>query len=362
MATFAGLIQRIRAGAFPHAATSAALAQSAVNRDLNGEAYALKLAKEKSIYKDVTNVNELPQIFHYWSNKHLRPIFEEYGCSNSDQFFAKYLLESVEQCAEQHPVFVSIGSGNCDAEVRIAQLLSKAGLTHFTIECLDMNPHMLQRGKEMAEREGMSKHIAFREGDFNKWKATRAYAGIMANQSLHHVLNLEGLFDEIKRALLPHAYFVTHDMIGRNGHQRWPEALDAVHQFWRELPEPYRYNRLLKRHEDLYVNWDCSSESFEGIRAQDILPLLLERFDFRLFIGFANIVDVFIDRGFGHNFDVEQDWDREYVDRLHAFDERGFQEGTLTPTHMAAVMSVQPAAERTYSRGLSPQQSVRQPM
>lgn len=330
-------------------------------RDLNSNAYEEKLAKEKSIYKDVANVNELPPIFHYWSNKHLRPMFEEYGFSSSDQFFATYLIESARRCSAQNPVFISIGSGNCDAEVRIAQLLLKAGLTEFTIECLDMNPHMLQRGREMADREGIAEHVAYVEGDFNKWKATRKYAGIMANQSLHHVLNLEGLFDEVRSALLPHAYFVTHDMIGRNGHQRWPEALDAVHQFWQELPESYRFNRLLNRHEDLYINWDCSSESFEGIRAQDILPLLLERFEFRLFIGFANIVDVFIDRCFGHNFDAEQEWDRQYVDKLHEFDERCFRDGSLKPTHMAAVMSVEPVSEHVYSRGLSPQQSVRAP-
>ncbi len=66
--------------------------------------------------------------------------------------------------------------------------------------------------------------------------------------------------------------FVTNDMIGRNGHQRWPEALEIVNQYWHELPEAYRYNKLLSRYEPEYMNWDCSTEGFEGIRAQDILP------------------------------------------------------------------------------------------
>ena len=80
-------------------------------------------------------------------------------------------------------------------------------------------------------------------------------------------------------------------MIGRNGHQLWPEALEIVHEFWRQLPERYRYNRALKRYEELYENWDCSLESFEGIRAQDILPLLLEYFHFQLFVGCGNVID-----------------------------------------------------------------------
>ena len=98
---------------------------------------------------------------------------------------------------------------------------------------------------------------------------------------------------------------------------------------------------------------------FEGIRAQDILPLLLERFDFPLFIGSCNVIDIFIDRSFGPNFNADQAWDRAFVDRLHAFDEQALQAGVLTPTHMMAVMTPQACAEHIYSRGLTPQKSMR---
>lgn len=324
-----------------------------------GDAYAVRLAVETKIYKDVEDINVLPEIFHYWSNKYLRPMLEEFGVSNPDQFFAKYLGESARRCGDASPVFVSIGAGNCDTEVRVAKLLKEAGLADFTIECLDMNRHMLQRGKEMAVREGVADHIAPIEGDFNKWRGAKQYNAVMANQSLHHVVNLEGLFDEVKRTLKPNGYFVTSDMIGRNGHQRWPEALEAVQKFWCELPQAYRYNRQLDRHEDVYQNWDCSVEGFEGIRAQDIMPLLLERFRFVLYVGFANVVDIFIDRSFGHNFNAEQEWDRAFVDRLHDYDEQAFKAGSLTPTHMMAVMTTGSTVQRSCSRGITPEKSVR---
>jgi SAM-dependent methyltransferase len=325
------------------------------------DAYAAKLAAETRIYKDVEDINVLPQIFHYWSNKYLRPMLEEFGFSNPDQFFAKYLRESASACGNDEPVFISIGAGNCDTEIRVAQLMKNAGLTRFVIECLDMNPHMLLRGRQMAEREGVAENIAFVEGDFNKWKTTKQYCGVLANQSLHHVLNLEGLFNEIKQALHPRGYFITSDMIGRNGHQRWPEALIEVQRFWQALPSEYRYNRQLDRHEEIYENWDCSLEGFEGIRAQDILPLLLERFDFYVYIGFSNVLDVFIDRSFGHNFNGDMEWDRAFIDRLHAFDEEALQRRALTPTHMMAVLTMQPSPQHFYARGLSPEDSVRKP-
>jgi len=89
--------------------------------------YKNQLAEETRIYRDVDNVNDLPPIFHYWSDTYVRPMLEEYGCSNPDQFFAKYLHESARQCGADSPVFLSIGAGNCDTEVRIAKLLKDAG-------------------------------------------------------------------------------------------------------------------------------------------------------------------------------------------------------------------------------------------
>ena len=65
--------------------------------------------------------------------------------------------------------------------------------------------------------------------------ADGSYDAVIANQSLHHVSNLEGLFAAIKDALSPQGRFITSDMIGRNGHMRWPEALDIIHDFWRQL-------------------------------------------------------------------------------------------------------------------------------
>ena len=73
---------------------------------------------------------------------------------------------------------------------------------------------------------------------------------------------------------------------------RWPEALAIVHELWKELPDRYKYNHQLKRLEIEYENWDCSRQGgFEGVRAQEILPLLLKKFHFDLFVGFGNVIE-----------------------------------------------------------------------
>lgn len=325
------------------------------------ESYQQKIESEKTRFASELDVHALPAIFHYWSHKYVRPLLEEAGVGHPDEFFAKFLDESAQATRrDAPPVFLSIGAGNCDTEVRVARLLLERQLSNFTIECLDLSPVMLERGRELAAREGVERHLRFTEGDFNRWKSSHAYDGVMANQSLHHVLNLEGLFDEVKLALAPGAGFVVSDMIGRNGHQRWPEALAHVERFWSELPLEFRHNMLLDRHEEEFVNWDCSVEGFEGIRAQDILPLLLERFNFQVFIGFGNVVDPFVDRCFGHHLDGDGKWDQRFIDRIHAVDEKGFRDGSLTPTHMMAVLKSSVQAHRIFSRGLTPEASVRQ--
>ncbi len=322
-------------------------------------AYRAKLAQEHARYKDMADVNALPPIFHYWSHTYLRPMVEEFDVRHPDEWFANHLHESAVRTGTDRPRFISIGAGNCDTEVRVAKLLRQKGLDGFVIECLDLNTHMLARGRELAKAEGVQSNVGFVEGDFNRWRADGRYDGVMASQSLHHVMALEDLFDEVRRALHPTGMFVISDIIGRNGHMRWPEALDDVQRFWQEMPTEYRYNRLLSRHEETYENWDCSDEGFEGIRAQDILPTLLERFEFYKFIGFANVIDPFIDRAFGHNFNADAEWDRAFIDRIHQLDEAGFADGRLKPTHMFAALTLSEPPQRQYSRGLSPEACVR---
>jgi SAM-dependent methyltransferase len=197
--------------------------------------------------------------------------------------------------------------------------------------------------------------------DLNTWNASQEYDAILANQILHHVLDLEHLFVEIKRSLKRGGSFVISDMIGRNGHQRWPEALATVREFWRKLPPSYRFSQRRLRYEETYEDHDCSGESFEGIRAQDILPLLLEHFHFELFIAFANLIDPFVDRDFGSNFDAAAWWDRRFIDQVNERDEKEIASGHIKPTHLLAVIGTDSSVPTLFHEPLSPRFCLRDP-
>jgi glycosyltransferase involved in cell wall biosynthesis/SAM-dependent methyltransferase len=325
------------------------------------DSYKKKILQELAIYQKQVNVHDLPDIYHYWSNKYLAPIFQEAGFKTIVEFFSSNLLAAKKRTNNAIANFVSVGAGNCDLEVAVARTLINNGFNNFTLECLEINPVMLERGKQIAKENGVLSNMHFMEVDFNSWTVSKEYDGVMANQSLHHVTRLEHLFDQIKTGLHENGSFVISDMIGRNGHQRWPEAMEIVNKYWSELPESYKFNVLLNRLETVYENWDCSKEGFEGIRAQDVLPLLLQRFECEKFIGFSNAIDIFVDRCFGHNFNRDLEWDRGFIDRVHNEDESGILSGKLKPTHMVAVFVKALNHPVYYSRGLDPARSVRSP-
>jgi len=312
--------------------------ESPAGSGIRNEGYRARLQAEESTYRDCAKVHDLPAIFHYWSERYLRPKVEPFGFNSPNGMFCRYLAEQCDRRRNGLLRFASIGSGNCDLEIELAVNLRAFGHSNFVIGCLDLNASMLKRGRDAGVAEGVADLLCFVQQDCNQWNPAHEYDAVIANQALHHVVNLEHLFSHIKRCLKPHGPFIISDIIGRNGNQRWPEALKIVNEFWRKLPPSYRFNQQLGRYEELYDNWDCSRGAFEGIRSQDILPLLLNHFHFRLFVGFANVIDPFVDRSFGHNFDATASWDRAFIDEVHERDEKEMLSGHIKPTHMLAVV------------------------
>ena len=322
--------------------------------------YSDKVLMELTNFQHLADVHALPDIYHYWSNKYLLPKITNLGFESLDEFFLRYIIESAESNSTKSASIVSFGSGNCDFEIGLSVKLIQRGVTNFHFTCLELNKTMLDRGRESALEQSCSSHFTFAVCDLNNWCADGEIDIAIAVHSLHHVVALESLFDEVLSALRHDGRFLVNDMIGRNGHQRWDEALEVVQQFWADLPRRFKYNHSHRRFDDQFVNWDCSTEGFEGVRAQDILPELIKRFSFEIFLGFSNVIDIFIDRTFGHNFNRELPLDREFIDRVAQEDDRLIEAGILKPTHLIAALKHRVVQPRFY-KNLTPEFCVRWP-
>lgn len=319
--------------------------------------YNTRLEQEKLRFNAEIDVHDLPDIFHYWSNKYLRPFINGFGYDSIDDFFVLEIARRVKP--DGRPLRVaSVGCGDCSTEIRIAKGLAALGLTNYRIVCMDISDAALARGLEYAKQAGLDDHFELQLHDFNQGLPDGEFDIVMANQSLHHVVELERLYESIRTQLAKNGCFLVSDMIGRNGHQRWPEAQVLVDEVWRWLPERYRYNWQLRRQEHEFMDWDCSQEGFEGVRAQDVLPLLLKYFAPREFLVWGNIIDVFIDRGLGHNFRTQTEWELHFIDQVHAVDAQAISEGRIKPTHLLGRFQNEPC-ECVHAPNLSPQKAVR---
>lgn len=301
---------------------------------------ALQTLAERVIFRLTSEVHDLPPIFHYWSNRYLRPRFEKHGFSSPNDFFFHQLVGLSRTVSPMR--ILALGSGRADLELTIAHGLIGAGFSNFIIHGIDLTRHAVDDARRKAHAQGLGAHFVFAQGDLNTWKTEEKYDAVLANHCLHHVVQLESLFAQVKRCLSDsNGLFLVADMIGRNGHQLWPEALVEVRNFWRELPPAKRLDRATGCVEPEFVNYDCSKVGFEGIRAQDILSLLVEYFEFEMFLPHCSFVTALIERRTGWNFNVNDPLDLDFVDRLEAQEQLLMKELKVKPTQMLAAMRPQ---------------------
>jgi hypothetical protein len=184
-----------------------------------------------------------------------------FGSKSHIDSYSKYLRSAIVSTGQS--ALLSIGSGDGAVEVEVAKLLRQSGV-RFNFNLLEISPVQIERAQRRIAEEGLQQHFVLHEVDVNAWEPKAEFAGIMAHHSLHHVVQLERLFDGVKKSLL--GYFCSIDMIGRNGHMRWPEVLELVQLFWALLPPEKRKHAVLPNFENGFYNHDSSSIGFEGIR------------------------------------------------------------------------------------------------
>lgn len=163
---------------------------------------------------------------------------------------------------------LSLGSGYCGHELQLAENLD----ADHRLTCTDINPALFKKAREVAEQKRL--RIDFEEADLNFMTVDPgAYDLIFAHASLHHVINLEHLFDQIAAGLAPHSgVFHLVEVVGKNRKLIWDENEAFANRMLDALPEEVTRGVRLRVEE-------AAAEGMEGVRQEDILPLLRERFE-----------------------------------------------------------------------------------
>lgn len=299
----------------------------------------------------------LPESAHRWSDRHFLPKLNELGVQGVSELITEQI--AVRAAPLQRDVVVlSLGSGNGDQELGWLRDLADMGYTNIKMRLLELNPTMQARAAANAQEQGFADRVELVTGDFNTWCADAEHDVVVGFHALHHVLDLEHLYAEVRASLQPDGVFVVHDMIGRNGHRRWPEALEVVERIWSTLPAELRRNAVTGEIDEFFDDRDCAVEGFEGIRAQDVLPVLLDYLHPSMFLALGNVVDPFVDRIYGQNFDMANPAHRELIDRIGALDDNLIDLGVVTPTRLTALFHPTPQPLRVIG-DRTPQRTVR---
>jgi SAM-dependent methyltransferase len=107
-------------------------------------------------------------------------------------------------------------------------------------DAFDISPVALERARAEAKARGMS-NIAYRTADLNTLTLPCcSYQAVFAESSIHHVQNLEWLFGQIQRALVPGGWLFANEYVGPSRFQ-FPDAqLRAMNAALQLLPDRYK--------------------------------------------------------------------------------------------------------------------------
>jgi SAM-dependent methyltransferase len=307
--------------------------------------YETKLAEEVSAFAAPDAIRPEAPIFEYYTKKYVSPALRQLGSRDCQAFFLDNVLARAHRSSTVR--VVSYGAGNCELEIGIAAEVQKSGCSNVHFTCVDLNPHALERARHRVIEAGLDPCFSFVEGDLARLAPKLGQFDIhIAFQFLHHLEALELVFSSIARSMDDSSIFLVSDMIGRNGHMRWPETLVVVQRLWSLLQPRHRINRVLAREDTDFVDHDCSTIGFEGIRAQDIMPLLAREFDFEEFVGFGGIVEVFAGDFYGPNFEMGNPEDIAFIDYAQRIEANLLAAGAIKPTQMIAKLRRKDCAPR----------------
>jgi len=153
------------------------------------------------------------------------------------------------------------------------------------IHGLDVAEGAIQGAIQQAEAEGLQ-GLTYEVADLNTAKLPEEnYDVVYAHASLHHVFQLEHLFEQIKKTLKPGGFFITYEYVGPSQMQFPQHHLQLADFFLKSIPERYRRTRRREGFKQEAPRFSLermnSSDPSEGIRASEIVPLVASRFEIR---------------------------------------------------------------------------------
>lgn len=141
---------------------------------------------------------------------------------------------------------------------------------NMEIDAIDISEDSLNEARERSKILGTTSKINYSYGNLNKDIFSKKYDLIIAQECMHHILNLEFAYSNIRNSLYHDGLFIQLEYIGTNRFQWDDLQLGEINFILRHLPKKYKIKPEYKK-QSLFdiINADPS----EAIRAEEIVNL-----------------------------------------------------------------------------------------
>jgi SAM-dependent methyltransferase len=208
---------------------------------------------------------------------------------------------------------------------------------HFATEhdAMDIAEGAIQQASEAATRDGLD-HVHYRVADLNGVDLPPNYYDVVFGiSSVHHIAQLERLYQQVRRSLKPDGFFFLDEYIGPSQFQ-WPDTqVNLVNESLQQIPERFRRSISRPGHVKTTVSRSTidsmnAVDPSEAIRSADIVPLLKEYFDVVEFKGYGGSLLHLALEDITGNFDPADPVAMECLEQLFRTEDQLIANGDLS--------------------------------
>jgi SAM-dependent methyltransferase len=275
---------------------------------------------------------------------HAYKSWEHYFQYLYNNYFKLSFYEAVWRAVEgrEAPTVLSLGCGYGGHDLEIARKLRSP----YELIAVDLNPRVYDTASRRAEAEGL--HIRFQPLDLNRVALRPGHFDVIyAVASIHHILNLEHLFEQLHRGLKDDGRLVVLDIIGKTQVEFWRENVEYAAEVVRRLPSRYRppvgrrfWRRWLFDPYTIIPRFiePQIQEGMEGIRQEEIVPLLERWFQPQKLFYYDAYMRILCTNWFlGPRLDPRNDEDRKVLEWLIDQEMEVISSGKLRPTEVFGI-------------------------
>jgi SAM-dependent methyltransferase len=244
---------------------------------------------------------------------------------------------------------------------RLERALIQEGVCR-SLHGIDISKQAIAAAREIAKEQKLP--LTYEVADLNSVELPeRTFDLVAAQTSLHHVLFLERVAEEVWRSLKNDGYLWIHDFIGETQWQYDPRRLSITNQILAVLPEKLRKNKInnqltteIKRPEPGKL-----ASPFESIRSSEIISIFERWFAIEWKLEFNAFLHLIAPPGTRAAY-VENDDTRALFEVLLLLDHLSIEEEIVKPTGGQYLMRPRPVneiPEKATPAGEGPTQTTR---